>query len=282
MTNIEILCATMNQTDFSKIDEMNIHADVLFTNQSGRNAYDEHMWGGHRARMVTTNTIGVGINRNIGLLYATGDILLFADDDFIYDDNLEENILKAFEKCKKADVIIFGNRYSKNGEVYKVRQLQNKKLPIYQSMKFGTYVLAIKRDVVLKHNLTFSNLFGGGCIYSHGEDSDFILQCFKNKLKIYTSDYILGTTAKDSSTCFFGYNEKYFFDKGALARNSFGIWAGLFMLYISIKEGNGAEISFYKRLKCMKAGYRNFKYLKSYAQWAKEQTEFKIHEQNSR
>lgn len=44
----------------------------------------------------------------------------------------------------------------------------------------------------------------------------FIVDGLKNKLKIYASKKNLGTVYHNSSTWFNGYEEKFFFDKGAL------------------------------------------------------------------
>ena len=43
--------------------------------------------------MITTETRGVGINRNLALTYAKGEICLFADDDVTYNDDVEERVL---------------------------------------------------------------------------------------------------------------------------------------------------------------------------------------------
>ena len=103
MAKFEILCVTMHQTDFSKIGEMNIHSDVVFANQADRNDYAETTFDGHRARMVTTTQRGVGRNRNLALLYAEGDYLLFADDDMVYADDCPEQVVRAFEELPEAD-----------------------------------------------------------------------------------------------------------------------------------------------------------------------------------
>ena len=39
MPKFEILCVTMHQTDFAKVEEMNIHSNVVFANQCNRTAY---------------------------------------------------------------------------------------------------------------------------------------------------------------------------------------------------------------------------------------------------
>ena len=59
----------------------------------------------------------------------------------------------------------------------------------------------------------FFQNFGGGCIYSSGEDSLFLKACFERGLKVYSNAYVLGSCCKDVSSWFRGFNEKYFYDK---------------------------------------------------------------------
>ena len=258
MNTFEILCVTMHQMDFSKIQSMNIHSDVVFANQSNENSIREKQFEGHTARMVSTKTRGVGLNRNIALCASSKDILLFADDDVVYDDNLEKKINDAFSCFPIADVIVFGMTFSKEGVVYKSRIPKKGRLPVYKSLKYGTVALAVRRQSLLKTGLRFTQLFGGGCVYAHGEDSDFILQCFKKKLKVYGYDAIIGCTAKDSSTCFAGYNEKYFYDTGALAKFTFGVFSIPYMLYMAFRIKEGCKLSFFEKIRFLRLGYKNF------------------------
>ena len=50
---------------------------------------------GNLIRMYSTDSKGVGINRNLALTLSKGDILLLADDDVIYTDDYAANIEKA-------------------------------------------------------------------------------------------------------------------------------------------------------------------------------------------
>lgn len=256
--SFEILCATMHQKDFSKIKSMNIRSDVVFANQADENVYQEFDFEDHKAKMITTKTRGVGLNRNIALLASSKDIVLFADDDTFFCDDIEKNILEAFELYSDADVICFGSEFSKNGKVFKTRIPHRGKLPFLKSLKFGTIAIAARRKSLLKSNIVFTQLFGGGCIYSHGEDSDFIIQCYKNKLKIYSYDYVLGCTSKDESTCNFGYNEKYFYDTGALAKFAFGKLSIPYMLYMALRVKEDCMLSFFQKIRFLKLGYKNF------------------------
>ena len=107
MIKFQILCVTMNQTDFSKINQMNIHSDIIFANQSDTVSFDEMEFEGHSAKMITTNTRGVGKNRNLSLMYASGDICLLSDDDIKYTSTYEKDIIEEFRKHPDADVMIF-------------------------------------------------------------------------------------------------------------------------------------------------------------------------------
>ena len=134
--NFEILCVTMNQVDFSKLTTMNVHSDIVYANQAGRNDYEEYSYNGHLARMITTNTKGVGINRNIALMYADATYCLFADDDVIYKDDVEEIVTSEFETHPDADVIIF--HLSSNDPVRKQRSYKKtRKVTPWEQMPWG-------------------------------------------------------------------------------------------------------------------------------------------------
>ncbi|MDO4620845.1 MAG: glycosyltransferase family A protein [Lachnospiraceae bacterium] len=266
---LEILCAAMHQKDFSKLKEMNVHCDIFYANQAEREEYVELCFSDYKARMFTTTERGVGKNRNLALEHACGEILLFADEDMVYAEDARERVLQAFKQLPKADIIIFGNHYARNGRIYKTRLPKTEKLHVYKAMRYGTYVIAVRNESIKKAGIRFSELFGGGSIYSLGEDTDFILQCFRKGLKLYTYHYILGTTSKDVSTCFDGYNEKYFFDRGAFARHAFPISAPAYLIYVSRKFGRYSDLSRRRRMQLLIAGYRSYPKKISYAMYQK-------------
>ena len=67
----------------------------------------------------------------------------------------------------------------------------------------------------MEKGIRFSEDFGGGCLYGAGEDSLFLLDCLRSGLRVCGSAVVLGRCAKDASSWFEGYNEKYYYDKGA-------------------------------------------------------------------
>ena len=264
MSKLEVLIATMDQTDFSLLEKMNIQSDAVIANQGSENKYAECEYCGHKIKMITTTTRGVGLNRNIALLYSSADILLFADDDVIYNDSYVENIIKAFEERPKAQAIIFGRACSKNREIYSVQNLENKRVRIHNSLKYATPQIAIRREMYLKYCLNFSQLFGGGCPYSCGEDSLFVLSMLKKKCKVYTHSYVLEETAKDTSSWFQGYNEKYFYDKGVWLAAAFPKSKNIMKWYFVLRYIKMTEISPNQIRKLINAGIKGFKSLRTY------------------
>lgn len=214
--NIEVHVAAMYQSDFSLYNKMNIKSDAIIANQCELNRYEETIICGRSVRLLSTNTRGVGKNRNLALLYSKGDIILFSDMDITYYDNYEETIINEFKSMPDADCIMFGLRYIKNGKFLYDLKSKKKRLHVFNSMKYPTPSIALKKIAINKYNLHFSEVFGGGCIYGSGEDSLFIRNLFNVGARVYSSDKIIGESSKDESSWFHGYDEKFMYDRGAL------------------------------------------------------------------
>lgn len=212
--SLEVLCATMNREDFSLVKEMNIKSNVFFANQDGRYMYEEQMLAnGKKARMLTTNTLGASANRNISLLHSCGDICLLSDDDVIYDDDYENIIIENFEENPTADMIIFNLRT--NSKERKMEEIKiKKKMSRFCRNPYGAVRVAFRRKSQQKFNCWFSMMLGPNALYKMGEDSKFINE-FREKGSVYLSDDYIGEVNFNSSSWFEGYNEEYFFNKGA-------------------------------------------------------------------
>lgn len=258
MGRVEVLVATMGQTNFSKYAEMNLCTDVVFANQCDCYGYEEKMIEGHRIRMFSTPERGVGKNRNIALAHVEREILLFADDDMIYQDDYEEKILKAFDELPQADLILFeGDIYQEGVCVEKMRHSLCRLRP-YNLMRYPTWLIAGKKESIKKARLLFSEYFGGGAIYGSGEDSLFLLDAYRKGLKIYSYPYMLGKNIRDFSTWFSGYHEKYYYDKGAWTRMAFpGMFGMIFMLYIVWRIRHMTELSVKECMRNMWSGWKN-------------------------
>lgn len=258
METLEVLCATMHQTGFQKLEEMNISSDVIFANQADTTAFQELTFGDYSAKMITTQTRGVGKNRNLARMYATGDILLFADDDIRYAPDYREQVLAAFEAWPDADLVIFSMDFTRNGQVYRRRQNKNGRISMISGLRYGAASCAVRRISLERSNLWFSTMFGGGAAFGHGEDTEFLANAFRKHLKVYTSSYCLGQTASDSSCWFRGFDEKFFFDQGVLYRNIFGVFAFPMAIQYCLRKRKrfSAQMTVGKALGIMAQGIR--------------------------
>ena len=263
MSTFEILCVTMNQKDFSKIREMNIHSDVIFANQADRTSFDQIELEGHTAKMITTSTRGVGINRNLALTYANADICLFADDDVVYSDNVEETVLNEFKRFPDADIIIFHldtDSKSRKQMNYK----KSKRHYRFQRMPWATFRIAFRLDSVRKANIWFTTLFGGGCIFPSGEDSMWLAEAKRAGLNFYVSDKTIGTVSFAESTWYTGADEKFFYGKGAFYAAVHPRMYLLWRWYFALRTRNMGNMTIFEKLKWMSYGHAGYKKLLSF------------------
>lgn len=260
--DLEVLVATMGQRDCTLAEKMNIKTSAVIANQCGRWGYEES--DDRRIRMLSTDTVGVGVNRNYALSLAKGDILLFADDDITYYDGTLQGVLDAFRQFPDADVIFFGIDMTRNGEVFDKRRNRAGRLHLWNSLRYGAARMAVRREAVIKHRLAFSTLFGGGCPYGSGEDTILIRDCFRAGLRVYAHGYVLGTCAKDTSSWFSGYNEKYFFDRGAMVACAFPKAKHFLKWYFAYSSSRKTGVSLKMIIEQMDRGIGAFPKLEAY------------------
>lgn len=263
--SVQVLLSCINQEDFSILDKSNIQTSAIVVNQCGRDEVQEFSYKGQTVKFISLSSRGVGISRNTALINSDKDILLFADDDVEYYDEYERLIMQEFEKHPKADMICFNFKYLNQIRpgIYTNRF---KRVRWMNCMRYGTYKMAVKRNALTKNRISFSLLFGGGSVYGSGEDSFFISDCIKSGMKVYASPVCLGTVEQKESTWFFGYNEKYYKDKGAFwAAYGKRLWP-LYCIYYLMKNKKQDEKSgfgFFCRLQMMAEGAKEFNSSKS-------------------
>ena len=261
---LQVLVATMHQKGFDKVKEMNIHSDVLFANQTDYTSYEEEKFEFGIAKMVSTETRGVGINRNIGLLYADGDYLLFSDDDLKYVDGYDDIVKKAFEDIPDADAIMF-NIYSSGVNTYRRSNKKIKRIRWHEALNYGAIRIAVKRKSIKRENVMFNLNFGGGALYSSGEDTMFVTDMMKKGLKLYAHPAYIATVNDDrsNSSWFKGYNAKFYYDKGVFFRSLSKRFTHLLCLQFIIrhKDYKTSNMRFNEAYSYMKKGIKGYKNL---------------------
>ncbi|MGN7938754.1 glycosyltransferase family A protein [Virgibacillus sp. 6R] len=227
--DLQVLISTMNQTDYSLLEKMNINSNAIVINQCEKNEYTEFLYKGNRIHFMSFAERGVGLSRNTALMRSTADICLIADDDVTYVDNYKALVLDTFAEFPDADMIVF-NVPSTNPERASKEIERKGRVKWYNSLKYGACRMAIRTESFKRENIYFSLLFGGGAKYGSGEDSLFIFDAIKKGLKVYATPTKLGVVSQEGSTWFEGYTNKYFIDKGALYGCLSKRWASLLSL----------------------------------------------------
>ncbi|MBQ7346470.1 MAG: glycosyltransferase family 2 protein [Clostridia bacterium] len=234
--DIQVLVATMHQTDHSLLEKMNIKTDAIIGNQCDHIAIEAFEWNGNNITYLNFAERGVGLNRNNALMRASAEICLFADDDVVYYDNYAEIIEKEFIENPKADVIVFNMKWSRNG--VDLRDCVHKKgfIGRKKASSYGTYLIGFRSARIKAKNIVFHRMFGGGTEYSCGEDTIFLQDCIKKGLKVYRTTSTIGIVYHGESTWFKGYTDKFFYDKGVLYKYIYPLLAKPLSLYHVIKH----------------------------------------------
>ncbi len=255
----------MHQADFSKLQEMNIRSDVVFANQADETSYKELAFEEHTAKMITTSTRGVGINRNLALTYASAKYCLFADDDVAYIDNLEDVVVGEFEAHPDADIFVF--HLDTDSERKQKKYPKTRKCHVLEKKPWGAFRIAIKLDSVRQANVWFTTIFGGGCVFPSGEDSMWLDDAQKAGLRFYVSDKTIGKVSFNESTWFTGYDEKFFFGKGAFYKAARPKAILLWKLYFALRTRNMTEMPFADKMRWMKLGERGYREMKGFEEF---------------
>ncbi len=192
---------------------MNIQSDAVVINQCGEEGVNEFKYNEYSILWINTTERGLSKSRNMALRYATADICILADDDMIYKDGYPTMIMESFEKNLQKAVLIF--QVEGIERKYKNYPTKIRSLNFLNAMKVSSVEVAFRREVIIKNNLFFDELFGAGTRFLMGEENIFISRLLKRKLKGLFIPKIIANLHIGNSSWFSGYNEDYFIGKGA-------------------------------------------------------------------
>ena len=246
---LEVLISTMNSRWEELLPKIALKTDAVIINQCKEEAYTEFEYNNHRIVWVDSMTRGLSVSRNLALKYATSEFVVLADDDLEYIDGYEECILSAFKKNCEADIIGFQVK----GVEKSFKNYSNKSgtVSFLKSMRMSSVELAMRRKAIIENGIWFNEKFGSGAEYKMGEENIFLFECLKCGLKIYYEAEMIAYLHMNSSTWFKGYNDKYFWDRGATYYEMFGKWAPVMILQFLVRKKRmfSTEIKFLAALK---------------------------------
>lgn len=243
----------MYEKDKEIIKKSNIQSNCIIINQCDENKKEQIKIENNKTCLwINSKERGLSKSRNMAIENSKGDIYLIADNDEIFDDDLEEKILKAYQELPQADIIVFNlhNKRTKlKNKIYKLKRLE--------CLRVCSWQISFKRNSVIENNLKFDIKLGAGTGNGAGEENKFLLDAYDKGLKIYHYPINIATMIENESTWFSGYNEEYFYKHGMTTRYILGFWLSclyaLYFLIFKYKEYKN-DISFFNAFKNISFG----------------------------
>ena len=214
---LDILMSCMHQTDASLITKSQITGNAVVINQCDREDAQEFTTQTGRVRFLSTTQRGLTKSRNMAIANSDADVCLLCDDDEIFVPNYEKKILKTYQELPQADVIVFrmvNYPCSLGGQV---RQM---KFP--HTMHVASWQISFRRKSLLRTGVRFDELLGAGTGNGAEEELKFLVDCQKAGLQIWYAPVDIASVAQEESTWFAGYDEKFFYNRGATTRYILG------------------------------------------------------------
>lgn len=228
--NLEVLISCMNQMNMQIIKDTRIYTDAIIINQCSEACFkgidDRHDLqevpsgnnGEHRFRMLTTDTKGLSVSRNLAIQHAEGDVCLLCDDDEKLDSDYRDTILDAYRKLPDADIICF----SISNQPSRLKQ-ETQRLTKWTAMRIASWQITFRRESIVKSVIRFDEDMGAGTGNGGGEEVKFLRDCIKAGLKAYYVPKSIGIVAQTDSTWFKGFDRDFFYKRGITNRYMLGL-----------------------------------------------------------
>lgn len=230
----------------NQIKKMNIKSKYLIINQTNKEKVDIN-----NPNVVTKFEKGLSKSRNTAIDKSTGDIILLADDDVIYNENYEKIIYEAYKKYEDADIICFFVE-SRNPK-RKIKRLSTGKIGFIKSMKIVSFEISFRKKSIINNKLKFDERFGAGTELNRGEEQIFLYSALKKGMKIIFVNKKIAEVEQSESSWFSKYDEKFFSIQGKIFKELASKFYLLLIVQYAIRKYflYRKDISFFKALKCM-------------------------------
>lgn len=265
MNSVEVLVSAMNLSDISIISKTNISTNSVLINQCDREDFQIVDIENLKIKYFSTKERGLSNSRNKAIELATGDICLICDDDeFLYDD-YEKTIIKAYSDLPDADIIVFKFNYPHKKYSNKIKKINYLNVSTISSVE-----ISFKRERIYNLDIRFDKYFGSGAIYSSGEENKFLYDCLNKGLKIYYVPLEIGKLIEGGNSLWFsGFNQKYFFNKGAWLSACFPSFKYILVFYVVLRFRKLSELDILTTSSFLFKGIKAFKEKKSYEEITK-------------
>ena len=186
-SDIEILIATMNQSNFDFLEAMFLFSDytefnILIVNQTSEKKllYSDN----EQIKVFNVFEKGLSKSRNLALYNATKSLVVFTDDDVVFQQDFETKVLDAFNNYPNHDGFRFRYINQLGNFVKKYPKKYQPNLSKFEILNTSSVELVFKRERLKNFNMQFDENFGLGATFLMGEEAIFVADGIKNGLKI--------------------------------------------------------------------------------------------------
>jgi len=233
-SDIEILIATMNQTNFDFLEAMFLFSDCkdfsfLIINQTSNDK--QLVSNSDNVKVVNSLNKGLSKSRNLAIELATKSLLIFTDDDVVFQPGFESHILNAFNADDGHDGFRFEFLNGKGNLAKKYPKQFEEKLSQFEILNTSSVELVFKRESIKRVNLKFDENFGLGTEFAMGEEAIFVADAVKKGLKIGFVPEILVAHAHSSTGHRTAVSMQYFIHSAVFYR----IYGKIYLFWIALK-----------------------------------------------
>ena len=256
--SLEVLVSTMNQNNYNLLEQMRINSEAVIINQNKSDTKDTLYFKNKKILWINSKSRGLSVSRNKAIQNSTSEICVIADDDLEYVDSYQDIILDCFEKNPEHDIITF--QVEGIGKKFKEYHPTARKLNYFTTMKVSSVEIAFRSKSIKDAGVRFNETFGSGTKYLAGEEIIFLYDCLRKGLSIKYIPVKIADLHLGNSSWFSGFNEEYFFAKGAIFTGMSKKHSILLIFQFAIRKHNlySDLISINKAIRYMFKGRREY------------------------
>ncbi|WP_163409656.1 glycosyltransferase family 2 protein [Flavobacterium ajazii] len=184
--DLEIIVSTMNRNSLDFLIPVFTFAhfsnfSILIINQTQENRILVSDYPS--VRVINSFEKGLSKSRNLGIKNARGKVVLIADDDVVFLENFQENIIKAHNLNENATAICF-QTITKGGCLYSNYPKYQKELNNTKIRKVLSIELSCKVEDLKKRECFFNEFFGLGSKFKDSETFFFLKNIRHKRLRV--------------------------------------------------------------------------------------------------
>ena len=234
VSDIEILIATMNRDDLGFLEVMFSKTDVtkyniLIINQT---TTEKQLHTTSRTiKVINVLEKGLSKSRNLALRSATKKLVVFTDDDVVFEANFDTTLIKAFNYYPNFDGFRFPFQMKEGVVAKKYSSTFQSQLSAFDILNTSSVELVFKKEAIQSARLHFDENFGLGSPFYIGEEAIFVFDAKRKGLKMGFVPQILLTHSQFTTTQKATVLERYFYQSAVFYR----IFGKMYLFWVVLK-----------------------------------------------